>query len=731
MSKLVIVESPSKCAKIECYLGFGYQCVATCGHIQKLDFDDIGIEPEQSPNSRVSVRYTKLKNNHIARIKQAIKTSTEVIIACDTDREGESIAAHICWMFKLDIATVKRIRFNEITQSALSAAILAPTTIDMRVVRAQQARQIIDLLIGYKISPTLWTHINTDENTENPVYNPAKFAKGKKSNSSLSAGRCQTPALRIVYDNHQKIESRKSEGGVGNIRHSVTGLFTKFEVPHKLSTEFGCDCKDKSLKRFLEAEHAFPHQLSRSEKTSFNQASPKPLTTSRLIQLASNTLQFSPKQTMDLCQTLYEEGLITYMRTESEKYSTEFIAQASAYIGNTYFSQLSSKPFVDPAHLATITATAAKDSNTSDATNPHEAIRPTDICKLAASLTAKITPNHIKMYTLIRATALESCLPPAQGLRIQSSITSSSLDSVYTAACEQLVFPGWRIVPRKGNNIQRENTEHCPMFQYLLSIPVDAKIPAIYSTIGTTLSIEPGIGHLTEAKLVNMLDSLGIGRPSTFSSLVDKIQLRKYVKKMDIPGNKITGMEYEILSGGTCFLSTTTISKVLGGEKNKLVLQPLGKRVMEFLQTHFNSLFEYSFTSTMEKMLDGIVESPAQDSFVQLEEVCILCNNTTMALVDKLKKVESNMRKIARAKKRPIAVYNGYAVTIFNGKFGLFAKMTPAKTKQDLGPDTIHNRTDKTAYTISLKSLGTKKSAESVCWEEIELIIQSGGCVKK
>jgi DNA topoisomerase-1 len=717
--KLIVVESPSKCAKIEHYLNYEYNCVATCGHIQKLEFDDIGIDPEQNTGNRVSVKYKTVKNKQYAYLERAIKNSSEVIIACDTDREGESIGAHICWVFGLNIETTKRIRFNEITKSAICAAIQSPSIINMGIVRAQQTRQIIDLLIGYKVSPTLWTHIDTTTKTNDVTnnthyFNPSNFTKGKKNKDSLSAGRCQTPALRIIYDNYIKIKKQK-EDGVGAICYGVSGIFTQFDYPYKLSKTFN-NCEH--VEEFLNAEHTFQHQLSRFEKKHVCQAPPSPLTTSRLIQLSSSTFQHSPKKTMELCQTLYEEGYITYMRTESDTYSSEFVSQITDKIGKTYFSQIASKSFVDPTHLASITANKTSQE-------AHEAIRPTNVNTNALTQTSTISQMHAKLYALIYQTTMESCLPPAQGWSILSQITSNN-NAIYASECCQIVFPGWKIVPERNTALKKENKEQSPMFHYLLTIPTNKMVSTQYSSISTTLSIEYGIGHLSEARLVNILESLSIGRPSTFSCIVEKIQLRSYVKRTNISGTKINGLQYELIPTKSNFLSKLSISKVLGGEKNKLVIQPLGIQVIEFLMKHF-SLFEYTYTSDMEKMLDTIsntTENEGLDSYSQLENVCILCNNSTMSQIDKLKKVETKMRKTAKSKIRPIAVYNGYAVTVRTGKYGLFAKMTVAETKDDLNVDIISSaKKSEFDYTVSLKTLKTKKQPEDICWDEIEHII--------
>jgi len=305
---LVIVESPAKCKKIEEFLGPGYKCLASFGHLRELSsLNNINIGDNFKPTFQVIDN--SLKKKQIDLLRKAINSADDVILATDDDREGEGISFHIMELFKLPENT-KRIVFNEITETALKNALQNPRKIDMNIVHAQQTRQILDLLVGFKITPMLWKFIS--QNSEN----------------SLSAGRCQTPALRLIYDNQTEIDTSDNKKVYNTI-----GFFTNMNLPFELNKQF--ENEEETLD-FLEVSANFSHLYTCSQPTKVTKNQPEPFTTSRLQQTASNELHFSPKETMKLCQTLYEAGYITYMRTDSKKYSADFIDTAKDYIVRNY-----------------------------------------------------------------------------------------------------------------------------------------------------------------------------------------------------------------------------------------------------------------------------------------------------------------------------------------------------------------------------------------------------------
>ena len=290
---LVIVESPAKCKKIEEYLGSGYKCIASYGHLREItSLKNIDINNNFTPT--YTIIDNAIKKKQIETIRKAIKSVDEVILGCDNDREGASINYHLCKLFDLNINKTKCIVFNEITESAIHAAMKNLRTIDMNLVHAQQARQILDILVGFKVTPVLWKCISTP--------------RGKEQ--VLSAGRCQTPALKLIYENDKEIKTANTKK-----IYNITGYFTNSNLPFNLSKEFETE---DDVTDFLNDSIHFQHIYSCSQPTKTFKKPPEPFTTSRIQQVASSELHYSPKETMNICQILYETGFITYMRTDSK-----------------------------------------------------------------------------------------------------------------------------------------------------------------------------------------------------------------------------------------------------------------------------------------------------------------------------------------------------------------------------------------------------------------------------
>lgn len=597
---LVIVESPAKCKKIEQYLGPGYKCLASFGHLRELpSLKNIDIENNFNPT--YTVIDNALKKKQIELLRKEIKSAGEVILATDDDREGEAIAWHLCQLYKLDVNKTKRIIFHEITESALQSAVQHTKTINMDVVNAQQARQILDILVGFKVSPMLWKFIASP--------------KGKEH--SLSAGRCQTPALRLIYDNELEIkacEERKV--------YNVTGYFTNANIAFDLTPQGKYESEDEILD-FLEVcadlnkGNNLIYTCSKPVKT--YKKAPEPFTTSRIQQVASNELHYSPKETMRICQLLYEGGYITYMRTDSKTYSGEFLETVKDYITRAY-AQGEKYISENIETLATGTSASKKATKKTDKPPPqeaHEAIRPTNISLY--ELPETIDSKERRMYKLIWENTLESCMTSASFHSVTASIsTIENMKFTYTS--ELIDFPGWKIVAKKYST---ENKE----YNYLQQIKQNSPIP--YKKICAKVTIKGSKLHYTEARLVQLLEEKGIGRPSTFSSLVDKIQERGYVKKEDVKGKEIVCKDFELENDEIFEVES---KREFGNEKGKLVIQPLGKIVMEFLEKHFNELFNYDYTSLMENSLDKIAKGETI-----WHELCDSCNKQIDNLVDGLK----------------------------------------------------------------------------------------------
>ena len=594
---LVIVESPAKCKKIEEYLGPGYKCVATYGHLRSLSsLKNIDIENNFKPT--YTIIDEPIKKKQIEYIRKEIKAANEVILSSDSDREGEAISFSIIELFNLPINT-KRITFNEITESALQQAIKNPRTIDMNVVHAQQARQILDVLVGFKISPILWKLVSQPKGKDN----------------ALSAGRCQTPALKLIYDNQQEIDN-----SIEKKVYNTTGYFTNSNLPFELKPEGKFEDEDEMID-FLDESTTFSHIYTCSQPTKVFKQPPEPFTTSRLQQVASNELHYSPKETMRICQTLYEKGYITYMRTDSKMYCNEFIDLVSNYIQNTYDVQyfnvnLKSNPINPSIDQPTKKGKKSEKKEKKDSLRQeaHEAIRPTNIH--LKELQDDIGNKEKRMYKLIWTNTLESCMTPASFYSVTANITAPK-NTKYSFITELIDFPGWKIVE---NKFSRENKD----YQYLQTVKKD--VPIAYKKIYSKVSLKGSKSHYTEARLVQLLEERGIGRPSTFSSLVDKIQERGYVKKEDVKGKEVVCRDFELENGEIC---EDSVKREFGNEKSKLIIQPLGIIVMEFLEKHFDNIFNYDYTSLMEQALDKISKGE-----IIWHELCSSCNKEVDSLIE-------------------------------------------------------------------------------------------------
>lgn len=566
---LIIVESPSKCGKIENYLGFQYKCISSKGHIRELS-----KVKNKKDNYAPVYEIIKEKQTHVEIMEKVIQQfePQNIYLATDDDREGEAIAWHICEVFRLNIHTTKRIIFHEITKEALIHAVENPLQLRMNIVIAQQTRQILDRMIGFKISPFL-SRIIVHE-----------------GNDYLSAGRCQTPALRLVYDN-----DIKSKENTLQLEYEVFGTFfshpstTKFKLHKNLHNKESC-------LEFLEKSKTHVHKLQIKKATSKTAAPPKPFNTSQLLQTANSTIHSSPKQTMALAQQLYQEGLITYMRTDSIKYAGPFLEKAKTYIEKEF----------DNSYVGNLDFLENKAKN-----DPHEAIRVTDLNTETIQGDKKLQA----LYNLIWTRTIESCMSPYE---YNSTIVniSAPLENKYVYEIEIGVFLGWKRI-KNSNELQwkqEQNTKYglCNFAHSMTNKEVHfSKIECIINNVNTPR-------HYTEAGLIQKLEDLGIGRPSTFSMLVETIKDRTYVLKKNIEGEKHTCTEF--MMDKTLVIGTKEVEKTFGGETNKLVLEDLGKQVVHLLMQHFSSIFSYEYTKKMECALDELMNNTQNN--VQLISDC-------------------------------------------------------------------------------------------------------------
>jgi DNA topoisomerase I len=632
---LLIVESPAKCDKIEKYLGAGYRCIASYGHLQELSsLKNIDIKNNFKP----TFNPIEKKLQQIARIKNMITNSKEVILATDDDREGEAIAWHICVLFNLSIENTKRIIFHEVTESALKKAVKAPIRLNIDLINAQQGRQILDLLVGFKISPVLWQNIS-------------------RTKKGLSAGRCQTPAIRLIYENQKDIDNSP-----GKKVYNTTGYFTDKNLAFTLNYTY--DDEDKVIE-FLEDTTEHEHVFSCEKPKDSIRKAPQPFTTSGIQQTANNELHISPKETMQICQKLYEGGYITYMRTDCKTYSKEFLEKANELIINKFGAK-----YDDPNKLLRGANDDASEEKENDKKNKkksktkkkddenipppqeaHEAIRPTNVTIENLPDDGDFSGKEIRLYRMIWRNTLESCMSDAEYKIFSAKITAPN-NHEYKYLTEQVVFPGWKLV----NGYEEINQ----IYSYLQNLSKTLKSNILkYKKITCKLTIKDLKSHYTEAKLVQLLEQKGIGRPSTFSSLVEKIQERDYVKKENIKGKTITCTDFELENDEILEIEN---KREFGNEKNKLVIQSIGIMVIEFLLKTYDTLFEYEYTKNMEDILDLIAKG--ERKYYELCEEC-------------LKEIDKVSVKVTRDNKEDIVIDDNHTYMI--GKHGPVIKYTDNK----------------------------------------------------
>ena len=579
---LLIVESPAKCSTIVGHLGPDkYVCAATFGHMRELTgLQDIDTTFSNVPQFHV----VESKKAQIDKIRALVAECKETYLMTDNDREGAGIAYHACCLFGLPIATTRRIVFNEITKPALERAIQAPQLLNMDAVHAQIARQALDMLVGFKITPALWDHV---------------LEPKTKGAPSLSAGRCQTPALRLIYDNQCAIDAAAD----GTIVYETVGYFTKLNLKYELSKGHATA---ETCATFLRESAAFEHVIRAPKTHGFAKAAPLPLTTSALQQQASNELGLSPAETMLACQHLYEGGYITYPRTDSRAYSEPFLAHARDYITEKWGGKYNKGEAVEEVVVKKKRIVVKKKRDTPKEVaaeeavadvkpqEAHEAVHATSLHCIAVPDT--MTAKEQRLYRMIWRHSAETCMAPCTGSTMTSCISAPE-GRDYRHSVERIEFAGWRIVAALSKTDAA--TDATNRWMLLQAIVPDSAIK--YNKLQSAMQVRELKSHYSEASLVSMLEERGIGRPSTFSSLVHKIQERGYVAKQDVPGRRVSCTQFE-LDGGV--LSQSVEEREFGNEKNRLVLQPLGRTVITFLCSHFAEVFDYDYTKRMEHQLD-------------------------------------------------------------------------------------------------------------------------------
>ena len=548
---LVIVESPAKAKTIEKFLGKEYQVESSYGHIADLPSKEIGVDVLNGFKPKYEV--SSDKKALVKKLKDLSKSAEMVWLASDEDREGEAISWHLAEELKLDKSKTKRIVFHEITKTAIQKAIENPRGIDYNLVNAQQARRVLDRLVGYELSPVLW----------------------KKVKGGLSAGRVQSVSVRLIVEREREIQDFKAVGSyaVSAEFTNEAGKVVKAKLPKNFATK-------KEAEDFLNKSIGANYKVADLETKPTKKSPAAPFTTSTLQQEAARKLYLPVGITMQLAQRLYEAGLITYMRTDSVNLSQEATAAAQAEITKSYGAEYSKpRSFV----------TKAK-----GAQEAHEAIRPTDM----SLHTVNIDRDQARLYDLIWKRTLASQMADAELERTNVKIQADKHSEVFQATGEVIKFEGFLKVYLEGNDDDDEEQEGM-----LPALKINEKLDNQLIVAKERFTQPPS--RYTEASLVKKLEELGIGRPSTYAPTISTIINRNYVEKGTSEGKERKYGQLTLKNGQ---VKTEVLKENTGSDKGKLVPTDIGTIVNDFLVKNFEAILDYNFTAKVEQDFDEIAE---------------------------------------------------------------------------------------------------------------------------
>jgi DNA topoisomerase-1 len=559
---LLIVESPAKAKTIEKILGSDFEVKSCFGHIRDLEKEDMGIDIKN--NFQPKYKISEDKEKVVKDLRSLARKSQEVWLATDEDREGEAISWHLCEVLDLNPYTTKRIVFHEITKPAIQKAVQSPRTVNMDLVNAQQARRVLDRLVGFEISPILWRKMSMRNN--------------------LSAGRVQSVAVRLIVERERSINAFNAQSSF-----KVEALFEAPDLNKRMVT-FKAEGPDK-MKDAVTAQAYLQKCIGATYKVADVQVKPgkkspaAPFTTSTLQQEASRKLGYSVSRTMQIAQRLYENGHITYMRTDSVNLSDTALTASKAAIEQQYGAKYHQQ--------------RKYQNKNQSAQEAHEAIRPTDMMVQRAG-----DPDQQRLYELIWKRTMASQMADAQLERTIAKISVSTQPDPLTATGEVLRFDGFLKVYTEGRD--EEDGEEAN--EGMLPPLAIGQEPAFQEMIATQRFTRPQPRY-TEASLVKKLEELGIGRPSTYAPTISTIQQRGYVERKDRDGNK---REYEVLVLKKDEISQRKESENVGAERQKLFPTDLGMVVTDFLAENFEKVMDYNFTARIEEEFDEIAAGRQQ-----------------------------------------------------------------------------------------------------------------------
>lgn len=547
---LIIVESPTKAKTVQPYLGGDFDVVASMGHVRDLPKKGMSIDIEHGFEPTYEISPDKKKT--IAELKRHVKAAGDVWLASDPDREGEAIAWHLCEALGLKPETTKRIVFHEITKPGILEAMKHPRFVDKHLVDAQQARRVLDRLVGYELSPVLW----------------------KKVRPGLSAGRVQSVAVRLIVDREREIEKHEAAASFRvNAVFEVEGSSLKTELTARLKEE-------KAVEDLLGRLSGAKFSVEKLEAKPARRNPAAPFTTSTLQQEASRKLGFGPRQTMSTAQRLYEAGYISYMRTDSVNLSETALSGAAAAITKEYGEKY--------AKRRTYT------TKTAGAQEAHEAIRPTDFGRTEAGADR----GQQRLYQLIWQRAIASQMAEAQLERTTVTVAPSGQPERFTAQAETIQFDGFLKVYIEGRDEEDEAEEN-------LLPPMKVGEELALDQITARQTFSRAKARYTEASLVRQLEEMGIGRPSTFAPTISTIQDREYIVKGEVEGTEREVIQFSLKNNE---VKREVQTEIAGADRNKLLPTPVGELVTDFLVKYFPNIVDFDFTAQAEGELDDIAE---------------------------------------------------------------------------------------------------------------------------
>lgn len=610
---LVIVESPAKAKTIEKYLGSDFKVESSYGHIRDLVSKDMGVDVAN--NYQPNYAIPKDKKDVVNKLKKASKDAETIWLASDEDREGEAISWHLAEALGLNPATTNRIVFHEITKTAIEKAVANPRKIDMNLVNAQQARRILDRLVGFELSPVLW----------------------KKVQAGLSAGRVQSVSVRLIVEREKEIHNFDSKAF-----YRIVGEFTspkgqKFKAD--LNKRFESEAE---AREFLKNCGTHKFKIAAKETKPAKKSPSAPFTTSTLQQEASRKLYFNVAQTMSVAQKLYEAGLITYMRTDSVNLSEDAIQAAKSEIESSYGADYS-----NPRRYS---------NKNKGAQEAHEAIRPTSMSKHRAGT----SDQQKKLYELIWKRTLASQMADAQLERTTLRIDTPGEKLEFVARGEVIKFAGFLHVYLEGNDDEESNTADMASDSLLPDVIEGDSLSA--NDISATQRFTQHPPRFTEASLVKKLEELGIGRPSTYAPTISTIQRRNYVVKSELDGRQRNYLQMRISEDQLTQIKEETLSETTGADKGKLMPTDIGTVVNDFLVEHFENILDYNFTADVEAQFDRIAEGS--------QEWATMIDNFYKDFHPHLKKVEETSERASGERQLGVDPKSGKNIIARIGRFG-------------------------------------------------------------